>query len=139
MQAPLYDEVNELAIDIVNASSSDDEESAVEAYTKLKDLCDSHDGGRLDHPLQWEALGDFSDSLEAAISAYEKGLACASRLSLPEYAASIKFAIAESHYEQDNLSDARRFAREAKAEADNTDDGELQAAISDFLNELGNP
>jgi hypothetical protein len=138
MQAPLYDEVNELAIDIVNASANDDEKSADAAYAKLKDLCDSHDGGSLDHPLQWEALGDFSDSLEAAISAYEKGLQCASRQSLPEYAASIKFAMAESYYEQENFVDARRLVSEAKAAADNTNDIELQAAINGFLDEIRN-
>lgn len=136
MQAPFYDEVHGLALDIVNASSNDDEASAVEAYEKLKQLCEANEGNDLDHPLQWEALGDFSNNPEAAMGAYKKGLACALRFNLREYTASIKFAMAESHHQQENFVEAIKFAKEAKVQADKMDDSELQAAIDGFLDEI---
>ena len=136
MIAPLYDAVHELALDIANASASENDQAGSDAYDALKELCQSQEGSELDHPLQWEALGDFSESHEEALDAYQKGLSCSSKLDLPEYSASIKFAMAESYFEQKNLTKAQQLASEASAEAASTDDNELKAAINEFLNEV---
>jgi hypothetical protein len=102
----------------------------------LKELCALNEGGELDHPLQWEALGDFSESHVDALAAYEKGLQCAARLRLPEYKASIKFAMAESYFGEGNVAEARRLIREARTDAKGSADDELKAAIKEFLAEL---
>lgn len=138
MQAPLYDEVHGLALDIVNASARDDEEEGAIAYAQLKALCDSNDGGEYDHPLQWEALGDFSHDHVEANAAYDKGLKCAQRLGLVEYIASIKFAKAESYNEEGYSAEALELANDALADAELAAETELLSAIKGFLTELGN-
>lgn len=136
MIASLYDVVHGLALDIANASATENEQAGSEAYDALKELCQNHEGSELDHPLQWEALGDFSENHEEALQAYQKGLICSSKLGLPEYSASIKFAMAESCFEQKNTSKAQQLATEANTEAAITNDNELKLAISEFLNEV---
>lgn len=136
MVAPLYDIVHGLALDMANASASGNEQTGSDAYDVLKELCKNEEGGELDHPLQWEALGDFSENHEEALRAYKKGLSCASKLDLPEYSASIKFALAESYFEQNDLDKAQELATEASSEADSTNDNELKVAINELLNEL---
>jgi hypothetical protein len=137
MRPPLYGAVHDLAVAIVNASADADEARAAESYAALRNLCESNAGGERDHPLQWEALGDFSESHAVALAAYEKGLQCAVRLRLPEYMASIKFALAESHHGEGDVAEARRLIREAKADAKGSADEELKEAINQFLAEIG--
>jgi hypothetical protein len=134
MQPPLYDVVHGLALDITNATALEDDEQAAEAYSLLKELCEGQEGTALDHPLQWEALGDFSEGHEEAMQAYNKGLNCSNRLGLSEYSASTKFAMAESYFEQSDIAEAQRLALEARAEMNN--DNELSVAISEFLDEV---
>lgn len=71
-----------------------------EAYDILRTLCETNEGGNSDHPLQWEALGDFSENHIVALNAYKKGLSCSEKLGLSEYSASIIFAMAESYKEE---------------------------------------
>ncbi len=136
MLAPLYDEVHCLSICIVSASENDDHALEMESYEDLKNLCESNDGGDFDHPIQWEALGDFSESHDQALEAYIKGLACSEKLGLSEYTASIMFAMAESYFEQENITEASMLALKAKSEASKTSDNELRAAIDEFLAEV---
>jgi hypothetical protein len=120
----------------VNASASENYQAGSVAYEALKELCQNEEGTDLDHPLQWEALGDFSENHVDAQQAYQKGLICAERLDLIEYVASIKLAMAESFFEQSNLSEAKRFAEQAELEAVKINKQELVVAISEFLNEI---
>lgn len=136
MRPPLYKKVHDLALAIVDASAAADEAGESAAYTALKELCELNEGGELDHPLQWEALGDFAESHVDALAAYEKGLQCATRLRLPEYKASIKFALAESYFGEGNVAEARRLAGEARTDAKGSADDELKAAIKQFLAEI---
>jgi hypothetical protein len=137
MRPPLYDAVHDLALGIVNASARDDETRRAELYAELKNLCLRSESGELNHPLQWEALGDFSDNAEDAHAAYAKGLECATRLNLGEYIASIKFAMAERHHDEGNTAEARKLALQARTDAKGTDDDQLKAAIKEFLAEIG--
>lgn len=136
MKAPHYDVVHGLAIAIANASEADDDQLAAEAYSSLRELCDNQEGTDSDHPLQWEALGDFSENHLEALQAYQKGLTCSENLDLHEYSASIKFAMAESYLEQEDSQEAKRLATEANVDAANAGANELNAVISEFLNEL---
>ena len=89
MKSPLFDSVNRLAIEIVNASTAEDEKTLEKGYAELRKLCFKNENTEKDHPLQWEALGDFSASNTDSIASYEKGLIAARNLHLPEYEASI--------------------------------------------------
>ncbi len=136
MNSSLYDEVNSLAIDIVNASNLEDETAMARAYKLLAELCiTNHDTNR-DHPLQWEALGDFSDDFKSTVEAYEKGLACAIKLELNEYSASISLALSEAHLEQNKVSKAKELIMEAKDFAKTISDVELKAAIDTLASQL---
>lgn len=132
MRAPLHDKVLGLALDIVDASQTGHEAAGAKAYAKLKHLCERNAGTERDHPLQWEALGDFAESHDDSIAAYGRGLDCATRLRLADYAASIRFAIAEIHRERGDATVAAELARAAQATAT----GELKIAIERFLQEL---
>ena len=115
MKAPLYDEVHRLAIDIANASAVDDFTSGAKAYDELRLLCFKNENKTTNHPLQWEALGDFSDNFKDATEAYLKGLSCAKELMLFEYESSILFALAELNLEEGNLESSNELAEKAKS------------------------
>ncbi len=67
MTPPLYDEVLELSLVLANASTASDSEEEWKAYNKLKALCESNRGTNNNHPIQWEALADFTPHPERAI------------------------------------------------------------------------
>lgn len=138
MNAPLFKEIQDLSLSIVNASENNNGEHGTEAYSTLKKLCDENENSDFNHPLQWEALGDFSENHMDALTAYEKGLRCAEKLGLAEYTASIKFAMAECYREQNNGSKAYALANEARTIAETLHDDELLMAINELLNEVGN-
>ncbi len=133
MKAALYGEVHRLSINIVNASEKNQQDLASEAYVELKALCDSHQESDSNHPLQWEALGDFSECPESALAAYQSGLKCAEALALVDYKASILFAMAECHLELGNIDEAAKLALWAQQEAKSTVNDELKSAIDGFL------
>ena len=113
MKAPLYNEVHILATAIANASAAEDFDAAEELYNVLWDLCLDNENKPSNHPLQWEALGDFSSETDKAIDAYQKGLAAAKAIALPEYEASLLFAMAELNAEESQLEVARKLIQQA--------------------------
>ncbi len=134
MNSPLlHDEVHELALDIVNASAVEDKISEWAAYTKLKELCEENESTELNHPFQWESLGDFTAANDQAISIYRKALAIAENLSEVEYVASINFALAERYFEMEALEQAYDFAQHANDAAKSSEDLELRKEISELL------
>jgi len=136
MNAALYDIIHSLALDITNASATENDQAGLDAYDTLKKLCHDQESSDLDHPLQWEALGDFSEDHLEANEAYQKGLNCAIKLALPEYCASLKLAMAERFFEQQMLPEAQRLALEASSDAENIDDDILKQAIKALLNDI---
>lgn len=133
MKAALHDEVYRLSSEIVNAVEKNQQESQHKAYTELKGLCESNQESELNHPIQWEALGDFSENPAEALAAYQFGLKCAEKLELVEYKASILFAMAECYLEQGSLDDAAQWALLAQQQADGIENNELKSAINEFL------
>jgi hypothetical protein len=137
MRPPLEEKVLDLTQRIVDAATAGDDAGAAETYAALKALCELNQGGELDHPLQWEALGDFAESHAESLEAYAKGLERASRLRLSEYRASIKLAMAEIHHAEGNIDEARSFVLGARSAAKGIDDDDLKAAIKELLAEIG--
>lgn len=138
MRAPLYEDIQRLSIAMVKASEQGNTTSETQTYTELEELCNSNESRDSDHPLQWEALGDFADNHVTALNAYRKGLFIANRLDLIEYTASIKFAMAEICYEKKDFNEAQSLALDAKDVANTSDDNQLMFAINDFLDEFSN-
>ena len=133
MRPPLYDEVHQLSIDVVNASASEDRSLEWEAYNKLETLCVLNKNSEKDHPIQWEALADFTRNADQALLVYQKALQCSILLGLNEYSASINLSMAERYLESKNVELALELAHRASELAKTTNNLELRKKISDFL------
>jgi len=136
MNARLFDEVHELALDIVEASSDHDKKSEWAAYTVLRELCEYNERTEHNHPFQWETLGDFTANNSKAVSIYQKALDLAEDIDEIEYIASIKLALAERYFAAENYERAYQLAFQANDVAKKTDDLELRQEISELLLEL---
>jgi len=99
MRPTLYDDVLQLSVDIVNASTERDTQKERKAYNRLRELCILNENTDKDHPLQWEALADFTINDEQAITVYQKALRCSQLLGLDEYSTSIYFELAKKFKE----------------------------------------
>ena len=82
MKAPLYNDILKISQDIATASSSNDIEKRELACKALQKLCATHQDTPKDHPLQWEALADFTDDGDLALDIYQIALHNAERLTL---------------------------------------------------------
>ena len=133
MRPSLYDEVHQLAVDVVNASESGDFRSEWHALELLRDLCEENAENDKNHPLQWETLADFTSDKQIALSYYEKALARANELRLDDYSASALFEIAKLHLELGNISLALEFGHRANTKAKSIEDLELRKEISELF------
>tara|TARA_B110001450_G_scaffold194491_1_gene182780 strand:- start:10 stop:429 length:420 start_codon:yes stop_codon:yes gene_type:complete len=136
MKAPLYDEILTICQDIANASSTDNEELRHVHCKKLQILCASNQHSPKDHPLQWEALADFTEEGDQAMDIYEIALATADKLGLPTFSASVYLAMALRQLEFEEKSQALIFANKANEAVKNCNSVELKAEITELLNTL---
>lgn len=136
MKAPLYNDILTICQDIANASSSDNDELRIAGCKKLQILCATNQNTPKDHPLQWEALADFTDDGEQAMDIYEVALNTAQQLALPTFIASAYLAMAQRQVEFEESAQALTFANKANDAAQNIDSEELKAEITEFLTQL---
>ena len=136
MKAALYEEILRLSVDIANASTNDDSDLRTDACKELQKLCATNQGSPKDHPLQWEALGDFTDDGDQAIEIYQIGLSIADKLNLNQHSASIYLAMTERYQEFTEAEKALEFATKANEFAQLTSDEELKTEISELLASL---
>lgn len=136
MKPELYDEVHEIALDIVNASSYSDKKTQWGAYQRLSRLCEENEWLEGNHPFQWETLADFTTDRYLALGIYSKALNYALSEELPEYVGSICLAMAECQKELGNIAEASQMATKANEAAALTKDLELRRNISEFLLQL---
>ena len=136
MKAPLYEEILSLSVEISNASTQDDSISRADAWKKLQKLCATNQDSPKDHPLQWEALADFTDDGDQAIEIYQIGLNIADKLNLNQHSASIYLAITERYQEFGESEKALEFASKANEFAQLTADEDLKTEISELLTNL---
>lgn len=133
MKAPLYDEILDICQQIANASTAKNDEVRDNACKNLQKLCASNQNTPKDHPLQWEALGDFTDDGDLAMDIYEIALACANKLKLSTFTASIYLAMAQRQHEFEEKDKAIEYAKQAEIASENSDDEELKQEIKAFL------
>lgn len=136
MKAPLYDEILDICQHIANASAQGSDDARVEACKNLQKLCATSQGTPKDHPLQWEALGDFTEDGELAMDIYEIALASAEKLKLPTFSASIYLAMAQRQQEFEESEKAIEFAKKAEISSKSIDNEELKQEIKAFLTTL---
>ena len=133
MKAPLYDDILEICQQIATASATEQNEDRLQACQALQKLCATNQNTPKDHPLQWEALADFTDDGEQAIDIYEVALATADKLSLDNFKASTYLAMSQRYNEFEEPERCLEFAKKAQEAATSIDDSELKAEIDTFL------
>ncbi len=134
MKAPLYDEILDICQQIANASAQDDDDARSNACKNLQKLCATNQDSPKDHPLQWEALADFTEDGDLAIDIYAIALASADKLQLPTFTASIYLAMAQRQQEfEEETEKALEFAKKAEIASQNIDSEELKQEIKTFL------
>ena len=136
MKAPLYNEILEICQLIANASAKGDDDVRSDACKNLQKLCAKNQDTPKDHPLQWEALADFTEDGDLAIDIYEIALASAAKLELPTFTASIYLAMAQRQHEFEESEKAIEFAKKAEIASENIDSKELKQEIKEFLTSL---
>ncbi|MFQ3209757.1 MAG: hypothetical protein ACI9U5_000622 [Colwellia sp.] len=136
MKAPLYDDILGICQEIANASNTDNDELRLASCKKLQVLCATNQDSPKDHPLQWEALADFTEDGEQAMDIYEVALATAEKLALPIFTASAYLAMAQRQVEFEEKEQALVFATKANEVAQTIDNEELKTEVTDFLAKL---
>ena len=133
MKAPLYNEILTICQEIANASAAENDDLRLAGCKKLQVLCATNQNSPKDHPLQWEALADFTDDGDQAIDIYQVAIATAEKLALPTFTASAYLAMAQRYAEFEEQENALELATKAKDAAINIESDELKTEISDFL------
>ncbi|OUR79785.1 hypothetical protein A9Q75_11780 [Colwellia psychrerythraea] len=136
MKAPLYADILAICQEIANASNTDNDELRLASCKKLQVLCATNQNSPKDHPLQWEALADFTDDGEQAMDIYEVALATAEKLALPVFTASAYLAMALRQVEFEEKEQALVFANKANEAAQTIESEELKTEIAELLSQL---
>ncbi|WP_448566609.1 hypothetical protein [Thalassotalea ganghwensis] len=136
MKAPLFDDIITICQAIAEASSQEDEQAREQHYQALIRLCSTHDNSPRNHPLQWQALADFTLDGDQAIDIYKNALAYAEKMNLVNSQASIYLSMAMRFQEMDNLSEAKQHATLAFELSDQIDNEELIADIKAFYQQF---
>ncbi len=137
MKAPLFDDILRISQAIAEASASDNEAARDGSYQELIKLCANNDNSPRNHPLQWEALGDFTVDSEQAIDIYQKGLEIANKLTLTDFSASIHLSMGQRYQEMEELDKAKSSAAHAGELLANVVNEELKVEIEAFVKSLG--
>jgi hypothetical protein len=138
MKAPLYNEILDICKNIASASEKDDDDARNSACGDLQKLCATNQDSPKDHPLQWEALADFTDDGDQAMDIYQIALAIAQKLKLDTFVASAYLAMAQRQQEFEESSKALEYATMANTAAQNISSEELKQEIEEFLSTLTN-
>lgn len=133
MKAPLYDEILDICQQIANASAKGDDGARENACKELQKLCATNQDSPKDHPLQWEALADFTEDGDLAMDIYEIALASADKLKLPTFTASALLAMAQRQLEFEAEDKAIEYAKKAEVASQEIENEELKQEIVDFL------
>jgi len=136
MKAPLYNEILDICQNIANASEKDNVDARNSACSDLQKLCATNQSSPKDHPLQWEALADFTDDGDQAMDIYQIALTIAEKLKLDIFITSVYLAMAQRQQEFENSSKALEYATMANAAAQNISSEELKQEVQDFLSTL---
>lgn len=143
MNTKLYKQVYALATDLLEATEADDEVTFNRLYDQLKALCyDNESDEILNHPVQWETLGDFTGDYAEALEIYAKALSYAEAISAYDYMVSINYAVALLFYEEIDMPDDNRLAKAletaqaASQYLDKIDDPQLNKEVKTLLSRL---
>lgn len=133
MNKAIFNQVHALAEKLMQAAEKENVSLFHSLYDELESLCIDHDGSKKDHPMQWEALADFTEEFEDAVEIYEKALAMAKENREFDYQASIQFSMARVFVELEKSESAQKSAEAALEAAGKAQDAELESEIKEWL------
>lgn len=136
MKAPLFDDIISFSQNIADASASNNDDARELNYKALIKLCANNENTPKDHPLQWEALADFTLDSEQSIDIYQKGLDCAQRLALVNSSASIYLSMAMRYQEMEEIDKSKEYAQKSLELIEQLTNDDLKADIEEFVNTL---
>ena len=137
MNTKLYKKVHSLAIELLKAAEAEDDKAFIGFYDELKALCfDNEDDEKLNHPVQWETLADFTEESEEALCFYKRALGYAEDIQAHDYMASVSYAMAMLHQDDNNQEQALSMALQANEYLQNISDDELKKEIKALLKAL---
>ena len=132
----IYRAIYNLAEDLLEADSKNDQARFDELYAELKAICVDNEGTDKDHPEQWETLADFTADLDEALVIYDKALQKATAINSKDHMSSIAFSMAELQLELGQKDEAINSLKNAKVTANKIEDKEFKAEIDELLNKL---
>ena len=132
----IYKAIYNLAEDLLEADSQDDQQRFDALYAELKALCTDNEETDKDHPEQWETLADFTVDLEQALVIYQKALDKAVKINSKDHMASIAYSMAELQLELGQKEQAIESLKNAKISANKIEDKEFKTEIDERLNAL---
>ncbi len=130
MNTMIYKTVHMLAIELLKSADEDNEAQFNDYYQQLQSLCDDNEAGEKNHPAQWEALADFTDDIDRALTIYQKALVYAEAIEAKDYMSTINYAMAMLLKERGETGQAMERINAAHASAKNIEDQELQREIT---------
>ena len=136
MSTKIYKAVYSLAGELVDAANDDNSDVFDSLYAELKAICMDNENTDKDHPMQWEALADFTEELEDAVAGYAKSLEKSIAINSKDYMSSIAFSMATLQVELGQIDAAINNLRDAKASANKIADKELKMEIDELLEKL---
>lgn len=136
LNTKIYKSVHSVSEKLMKAANKKDAAAFDLLYSELKAICIENDNTDKDHPVQWEALADFTDDLECALEGYEIALKKATALNSKDYMSSIAFSMARLQVELNQTQAAIQSLQNAKISANKIVDKELKQEIEDLLHSL---
>ena len=137
MNTKLYKKVHTLAIELLKAADEENDQRFEQFYAELKAICYDNEADEImNHPVQWETLGDFTEDGEEALAFYQKALDYAQAIDAKDYAASTSYAMASILQEAGDNERALELAKLAHNMASEGPDAELRKEIKALLNKF---
>lgn len=132
----IYRAIYNLAEELLEADSKEDQARFDQLYAELKAICEDNEGTDKDHPEQWETLADFTADLDQALVIYDKALAKATAINSKDHLSSIAFSMAELQLEMGEKEVAIESLKNAKVAANKIEDKEFKQEIDALLEKL---
>lgn len=132
----IYRAIYNLAEDLLEADSKNDQARFDKLYAELKAICDDNENSDKDHPEQWETLADFTADLDQALVIYDKALTKATAINSKDHMSSIAFSMAELQLELGQIEAAIKSLKQAKITANKIEDKEFKQEIDTLLTKL---
>lgn len=132
----IYKSVYNLSEKMMHAANTKNQKAFDSLYEELKALCIDNENTDKDHPEQWETLADFTEELEEAVTGYEKALEKALAIDSKDHLSSIAYSMATLQVELGRTDAAIKNLQEAKINAQDIIDKNLQQEIDQLLEKL---